>query len=213
MKNKFLAIAASAAALGAAMVSAPAQAQTTTGPAPVGVSVTLPEILYLRTVQSIDVKISAEDLGAPAGALTDLSGTGDGPLVGRETSADTADGTNGVSLLSPFAAGATANSVQATKTIPQVYAIWSNTASAQGITVTLGTNTTTLNGSNGGTAEITDVLTDINGSGPLAEVTGVAAPGLFTPIIGNAILQIELGGTQTAGEYTGGEITVEASIP
>lgn len=212
MKNKFLAIAASAAALGAAMVSAPAQAQTTTGPAPVGVSVTLPEILYLRTVESINVNITPTDLGAAPDALTDLSGSGTGPYVGFETSATTADGTNGVSLLSPFTQGATANSVQVTKDVPQVYAIWSNTASAQGITVTLGTNDTTLDGSNGGTAEITDVRTLLNGTEG-AEVTGVPAPGLFTPIIGNAILDIELAGTQTAGEYTGGEITVEASIP
>ncbi|HLO85949.1 MAG TPA: hypothetical protein VK203_13195, partial [Nostocaceae cyanobacterium] len=184
--------------------------RVTTGEAPIGVTVTVPEILYLRTVENIDVTITLADLGAKT---EDLSISDIGGGVYETQTGATANGTDGVSITSPFSAGATEGTAQIDKTVPNVYAIWSNTAAEGGITVDVRVTDGVLDlGETLEAAEITDVITSIDGKEG-ANVTGIEVPGLVTPKVGDVTLTIDLKGTQTAGEYTTGEITVEASLP
>ncbi len=39
------------------------------------------------------------------------------------------------------------------------------------------------------------------------------APGLITPASGSVNIDIAFGGAQTAGDYTGGAITIQAEAP
>jgi hypothetical protein len=203
MKTKFLAIAAaSTAALTAAIFSAPAQAQiTNTTPQPVGVTVGVPEVLFLRTAQNLSINLTTTDLGA--GNLTQVNGTAIGSQVSPTTA--TSNG-GGVSLLTPFTPpSGTINTV-----IPQVYAVWSNSPRNQ-IKVTMAVGNATITNGSGGTGTITGVTTTLNGSTGTSVTT--TAPGLTTPAFGPANLALTLGGTQAAGSYTGGSVTVQAEAP
>jgi len=198
MKNKIVAIiAASAAALGSTIFSAPAHAQITTVPSNVGVSVSVPEILYLRTVSTIDVDILPTEL--TAAALT-ASGTG---FVGIDVTG-TADGTTGVDTTSPFFLAA--GNVSVTKSVPAVFAVWSNSPRGNAVTVTTGIVTPDLNGTSG--SQIT-----INSVTPIT--SSAAVPGLVTPFSSGVTLGLTLGGNgiAQAGAYTGGVVSVTAAAP
>ncbi|BAT51099.1 unknown protein [Nostoc sp. NIES-3756] len=196
MKSKILAIVAvSTAALGSAILSAPAQAQITSTPATVGVNVTVPEVLYLRTVSTIDVDI-------PVSALTSetltASGTG---FTATENDGNTADGTNGVDTLSPF--NTTNGEATASISIPNVFAVWSNSPRGQGVSVAAAIGTATLT-SGGSTITLTSAA---------ASPASAPVPGLVNPFIGGVNLGFTLGGNgiSQAGDYTGGTITITAS--
>jgi hypothetical protein len=196
MKSKFLAIvAASTAALGSAILSAPAQAQITSAPATVGVSVSVPEVLYLRTVANIDVDI-------PVSALTSQTLTADGTGSTGTQSIGTADGSNGVDTTSPF--NTTNGNATATISVPNVFAVWSNSPRGQGVSVAAAIGTATLTGAN--TSTIT--LTSAAASPATANV-----PGLVNPFVGGVNLGFTLGGNgiSQAGDYTGGTITITAT--
>ncbi|MCG6133606.1 MAG: hypothetical protein MET45_02925 [Nostoc sp. LLA-1] len=199
MKSKILAIvAASTAVLGGAIFSAPAQAEIT-GSSEVGVQVTVPEILYLRTVETISVAIDPADLTAAT-----LTGSGSG-FFGTDK-AGTADGTNEVDPTSPFfAAGAI---TEVTKSIPGVFAVWSNSPRGLGVEVTTGvTNGTLTNIANPSTITIANV-------DPIQGFANV--PGLITPFVSGVELTLDLngsGGISDAGAYEGGVITVTATAP
>ncbi|MEH2196404.1 MAG: hypothetical protein V7K98_27705 [Nostoc sp.] len=198
MKNKIVAIiAASAAALGSTIFSAPAHAQITTAPSNVNVSVTVPEVLYLRTVTDIDIDILPTELTAAT-----LTASGSGYVGGNQ--AGTADGTAGVDTTSPFYV-ATGN-VSVTKTVPAVFAVWSNSPRGNGVTVTTAIVTPTLNGASG--SAIT-----INSVGPIT--ASAAVPGLVTPFSSGVNLGLTLGGNgiAQAGAYTGGVVSVTATAP
>ncbi len=202
MNHKFFAIAAaSTAALTAAVFAAPAHAQiTNTTPQSVGVTVSVPEILFLRTAQNLSVDLTPADLGANG-----LTAAGSG-YVGSEVANTTATSGNagGVSLLTPFTAAAgTIN-----KSVPQVYAVWSNSPRDQ-VKVTMAVSNPNLTNTTGGTGTITGVTTTLNGQEGASVTT--TAPGLSTPAFAN--LALSLAGNQSAGSYTGGVITVQAEAP
>lgn len=200
MKSKILAIvAASTAVLGGAIFAAPAQAQIT-GSSDVGVEVTVPEILYLRTVETISVAIEPTDLTA---ATLDPSGSG---FFGTDK-AGTADGTtSGLDTTSPFFA--VSGVLEVTKSIPDVFAVWSNSPRGLGVEVTTAiTNADITNVANGATIQIAGV-TPIAASAPV--------PGLINPFVSGVDLTLDLtgsGGISDAGAYDGGVITVTATAP
>ncbi|WP_427162744.1 hypothetical protein ACQFX9_15115 [Aliinostoc sp. HNIBRCY26] len=197
MRSKFVAIiAASAAALGSTMLSAPAHAQVS-GTSDVGVNVTVPEVLYLRTVQTIDISLLPADLTA---APLTASGSG---FFGSDATG-TADGTNGVDTTSPFFL--TGGNVQVTKQVPAVFAVWSNSPRGNGVAVTTSVITNTLNGASGATIAI-------NGVAPIQGTANV--PGLVNPFVSGVDLDLILGGNgiSQAGAYTGGVIRVTATAP
>ncbi|BAY41187.1 hypothetical protein NIES2111_55790 [Nostoc sp. NIES-2111] len=196
MKSKILAIvAASTAALGSAILSAPAQAQITSAPANVGVSVSVPEVLYLRTVANIDVDI-------PVSALTSQTLDPLGSGFSRTETIGTADGTNGVDIISPF--NTTNGDVTASISIPQVFAVWSNSPRGLGVEVAAAIGTATLTGANGSTITLTSAA---------ASPASAAVPGLVNPFVGGVNLGLTLGGNgiSQAGDYAGGVITITAT--
>lgn len=188
MKNKFLAIvAASAAALSGAFVSAPAQAQIVPGPNQnVTVNVTVPEILYLRTITSADVNIATTDL-----TTATLTAAGSG-FIGSNQSTGSVLDTN-----SPFTTG-----VVIPKSISNAYAVWSNTPRTGGINVTVSTPGSFTSGSN-------TLPVAVNSS---SNKTAVAAPGLVTPYVSSIDLDITPGAAATAGTYTG-TVKVQVDAP
>ncbi|WP_066379849.1 hypothetical protein [Anabaena sp. CA = ATCC 33047] len=126
MKNKFLALAAFGAALGSAVVAAPAHAQITQNDGPtsnIEVNVLVPEVLYLRTIENIDLEILPADLTA-ATLTGPLAGSVPPAYVGEDN--DQAEEVGGtVNATSPFA-GDFLNGTGVTKTIPSAYIVWSN---------------------------------------------------------------------------------------
>ncbi|WP_392481151.1 hypothetical protein [Nostoc sp. C110] len=121
MKNKFLALAAfSTAILGGAILSAPANAQIAQGTETetINVDVTVPEILFLRTITTATVPILPADLVGGAGAAL-LTANGSTPAA--YTGSDQSIG-NTLSTTSPFTLAA----APVTKTISNAYIVWSN---------------------------------------------------------------------------------------
>ncbi|MBN3893922.1 MAG: hypothetical protein HWQ41_01025 [Nostoc sp. NOS(2021)] len=207
MKNKFLAIAASIAALGTAIVSAPAQAQIVGTPTPVNLSVQVPEVLYLRTVSDIFVGLTAADLASglnPSGTgyygSDNTSGTvGTNPLGGPA-------GT-GVNTGSPFAVTGPGSFNQS---LPNVYAVWSNSPRPGGVNITYnkgGSLSGTLNAVSPATGSVAYTIASTSNQ------TGKVPQGLVNPTyVGALDLTLDLTGATTAGSYTG-VITVTADAP
>ncbi|WGV26386.1 hypothetical protein [Halotia branconii] len=197
MKSKIVAIiAASAAALGSTIFAAPAHAQIS-GSSDVNVQVTVPEVLYLRTVDTIDVSILPTDLTA---ATLNTSGTG---FFGTDKSGIADGTTSGLDQTSPFYL--TGGNLQVNKDIPEVFAIWSNSPRGNGVTVATTVKTPTLTATNGATIQIAGVT-------PMMNFANV--PGLINPFVSGVTLSLNLngsGGISDAGAYTGGEITVTAT--
>ncbi|WP_315790452.1 hypothetical protein [Fischerella sp. JS2] len=199
MKNKILAIAATAgtAILGSSLLSAPAQALTQSQN--VTVNYTVPEILYLRTFQTVNMTLDTTLLGAT------LTAQGNG-FVGKDydptnptVTIDPATGTADFPLdqTSPFG-----NLAAIQQTIPELYAVWSN--SDQNVSVDLLTgSSTTLNEPGGKTIAINDITTS---------TPSFAAPGLDTPQVGDATLDLDLTNATVKGIYTG-TIVVTVSTP
>jgi hypothetical protein len=198
MKNKIFAIAAaSAAAVGSAIVAAPAQAQITGTPANVGVSVSVPEILYLRTVSNINVTLTPTDLGGSAS----LAALGSG-FYGVDQSGIADDTPNStLDTTTPAFANATA----ATRTINDVYAVWSNSPRAAGVNVDVEESANPSNGLSTIAMTVDDALSDKSALTP---------QGLITPtIVGGVDFIFDLTSATTSGSYTGGTITITASAP
>lgn len=197
MKNKILAIAATAgtAILGSSVFSTPAQALTQTQD--VTINYTVPEILYLRTFQTVNMTLDTTSLGA---ALTAAAG-GDG-FVGKDydpsnptVTIDTA-GNADVTLdqTSPFVNLAAVN-----QNIPELYAVWSNSNG----NVDVNLQSTPLTAAGGQTIAVNSITPTVD---------NFAAPGLDTPEIGGADLDLDLTNATVAGTYTG-TITVDVSTP
>lgn len=197
MKNKFLALAAfGAAALGGAILSAPANAQIQQGSGPsqnVTVNVSVPEILYLRTIVDADVTIDPADLGASG--LTPVPGTTPPAAIGSDQSEEIG-GT--VNTASPFATLVAGTPIQ--KTIKSAYIVWSNSPTGTyQVAITPGTFT----GPNA-----TTLTAAVNGANPVT----LPATGLVTSAAQDVALDVTLPANPTAGTYTG-TLTIEAFRP
>ncbi|MEH1866651.1 MAG: hypothetical protein V7K69_16820 [Nostoc sp.] len=195
MKNNILAIivAAGTAVVGSSLFSAPAHAQLTTSQN-VGVSISVPEVLYLRTFQTVDLAISEAELAG--GTAVTTAGVGAG-----YNTPTTTDGTTLISQTSPFT-GLTGGSI--TKPIAELYAVWSNNPTGS-IAVTLTTPSATLTGPNAATATIASVTKTV--------ADPATPPGLDTPFVGGATLDLDLGSATQAGTYAGGIINVSVTAP
>lgn len=194
MKNNVLAIivAAGTAVVGSSLFSVPAHALTATQD--VGVQINVPEVLYLRTFQTVSLNITVDELaGVAPGTNLANARSGYDPT--------TSDGTTTIDHTSPFA-GVTAGTIS--KSISQLYAVWSN--NANGVTVNVTTPTTNLTSTNPGStatatiSNIADTGTDPN-----------TAVGLDTPLVGGATFDVDLSTATEAGTYTGGIIRVTAT--
>ncbi|AFY49869.1 hypothetical protein Nos7524_4099 [Nostoc sp. PCC 7524] len=202
MKNKFLALAAfGAAALGSAIVSTPANAQIPQGSgptSPITVNVSVPEVLYLRTITTANLVITPTDLTAVA-----LTGLGPGvpptsPFIGSNQGQE-AGGT--VDTASPFAGGF-ADGVPVEKTITSAYIVWSNAPSNYEVQVTAPVGGFVGPGGDAVTAAVV-------GTNPAS----FAPEGLINSTPRDIVLDLAGGsGDLTAGTYTG-VLTVEAFRP
>ncbi|PMB16410.1 hypothetical protein CEN48_02645 [Fischerella thermalis CCMEE 5282] len=195
MKNKILAIAATAgtAILGSSVFSTPAQALTQTQD--VTINYTVPEILYLRTFQTVNMTLDANLLGA----ILTAQGSG---FVGKDydpTNATvTIDVTGNADVTldqtSPFG-----NLAAIQQSIPELYAVWSNSTG----TVDVNLTSTPLTEVGGKTIAVNSITPTVD---------NFAAPGLDTPQIGGADLDLDLTNATVMGIYTG-TITVDVSTP
>lgn len=198
MKNKFLALAAfGTAVLGGAILSAPANAQITQGNGPtstINVNVSVPEILFLRTVQNAAVVIAPGDFLTGAGALTALPGTPPAGYVGSDQTTGAA-GTP-IDTASPFAVPAPS----ITKTITGAYIVWSNSPTGN---YTIDIAEGPFTDANSNTLAVT-VAAASEGSKPALGLTHTTASDID--------LDIPVSATATAGSYAG-ILTVEAYRP
>jgi len=190
MKSKILAIvvAAGTAVVGS-LFSAPAHAQLTVNQ-DVDVEINVPEVLFLRTFQTVSLDISEADLagGTTGGVGQDYNST---PLT---------DGTTAIDQTSPFG-GVTGGPI--TKTVNELYAVWSNNPG--GAAITLSTVNTALTGPGTATATIASITS--TGTDPTAAI------GLDTPYVGGADIEFDLSTAMEAGTYTGGVINVSVATP
>ncbi|BAZ53166.1 hypothetical protein NIES4103_58380 [Nostoc sp. NIES-4103] len=193
MKNNILAIivATGTAVVGSSLFLAPAQAQLQVDQE-VKVEIKVPEVLYLRTFDTVSLDITGDDLAGTQGVITNG--------VGKDKS-DPAitTGATAINQSTPFTG---VSSV--TKQVTELYAVWSNNPD-NGVNVTLTPTTSTLTGPNSATATIATV-TKV-GTDP------TTAPGLVTPYVGGADIEFNLSNASAVGTYTGGIIKVEAVAP
>jgi hypothetical protein len=199
MKNKFLALAAfGTAALGSAILSAPANAQIAQGSGPtstINVNVSVPEILFLRTVQNANVVIAPSDLATGTGVLNALTGTTPPAYIGSDQTAGPA-GTP-LDTTSPFALTGTSVS----KTITGAYIVWSNSPTGSyTVGITPGTFTD---------ATYSNTLAVTVNSGSVGAKTALGLTHTTASDIG---LDIPISATSPAGSYDG-TLTVEAYRP
>ncbi|PLZ86791.1 hypothetical protein [Fischerella thermalis] len=195
MKNKILAIAVAAgsAILGSSLISTPAQAQLSVTSDPIAVEIDVPEVLFLRTFDTISLTLDDADLGGvtTAGVGKDFDNVN-----------GTTDGTTQIDRTSPFG---TIDAIE--KDVEELYAVWSNNPDG-GVDVTFKVNNGTLNGANGSTA----IISSVNAYNPDPAST-LTAPGLVNPFVGGATIEFDLSNATQAGLYTGGSITVTATAP
>jgi hypothetical protein len=204
MKNKFLAIAAlGAAALGSAVLSAPANAQIAQGSGPTSVipiNVIVPEILYLRTIESYDLTITPTQLvGATgAGLLSGTPVTGSNPPAYINAAQDQSESpVDSVNTASPF----TAPGAPVAVSIPNAYIVWSNSPTGS---YSVGFTAGTFTAASSGSATLTVAPTN-------ATVTQTTE-GLINATAKPLDLNVTLDGTSKAGSYAG-TVTVEAFRP
>lgn len=204
MNNKFLVIAAATTtALSTALVWTPAHAQITGSNVPVNVNITVPEVLFLKTVKDIVVNIPASDVIG-----TQFTGSLTGGFAFDNSTGTAGTGQAGVNTLTPFAGGATSTVNQS---ISNVYVVWSNSARGKGINITFNKDAT---------VDATK-LTLVGGSDTISysivsgNKTGLIPQGLVTPIDaggGGVTLALDLTNAKTAGSYKG-ILTVTADAP
>lgn len=204
MKNKFLVIAAATTtALGTGLVWTPAHAQIIGSDVAVPLNITVPEVLFLKTVSKIDLTISASDIASslvPNGSNGGFYGFSQNGTAG--TSGSTLDTT------SPFTSTGTTGSFK--QSISNVYAVWSNSPRAGGVSITFnkgGSLTGTLNAVSPATGSVDYTIASTS------NLTGLTPKGLVTPTaVGGVDLALDLTKAAVAGQYTG-VITVTADAP
>lgn len=202
MNKKVLGLlAASAAVIGSAILAAPARAVEQT----VDVNLTVDEVLFLRTFQSIDLKVSQGDLSG---------GTEDKDYDPRST-----DGTLQIDVDSPTNVNDIAGGETVTKEVRELYAVWGNGDVDSGdVTVTVRTTPggdMLTGGSNrdpilakmtvGPLIDTERDIDDLEEDSPgLLRVGGVELTFDFEDEDGEII-------SPQAGAYIGGSLTVEAT--
>lgn len=185
-KKIFGAIAATIAAFGGAIIAVPAQAVEQT----VDVSVNVEPFIYLRTFKEVKLKVTQGDLGGVTGDQT--------PLL--------TDGTTLIDKTLP--SFSTGNQTSVTKPINELYAVWGNTTNSVAVTVKPVTGKDILNGPNNTKAKIV-VGTQLG--------TPSQVPTTTAPFVGGVNLDISFQNTfgaavtPSAGDYTGGQLKVDAS--
>ncbi|MBE9000643.1 MULTISPECIES: hypothetical protein [unclassified Nostoc] len=196
MKNKFLALAAfGTAILGGAILSAPVNAQIAPGSQtqPITVNVSVPEILFLRTITTADVAITPTDLVGAAGAAL-LTSNGGTPAA-YEGSGQSAGST--LDIVSPFTVAA----APVLKTIPSAYIVWSNSPTGSyEVDITPGPF---VSGAN-------NLAVVVNGGD--VSTASITAEGLTAATPKDIALDVTLNATAPAGTYTG-VLTVDAFRP
>jgi hypothetical protein len=188
-KKIFGVIAASITALGSAIIAVPAQAVEQT----VNVSVNVEPFIYLRTFQDVKLKVNQGDLGGKSGDFNSTLMTDGSTLIDRTK---------------PDFGTATATTLS--KDITELYAVWGNTTNDVKVTVT--------------PVPTKDILTGPIGSDAFAKITvgepigdSQKKPNNKTPFVGGVKLNISFqddigtAATPVAGDYTGGQIKVDAS--
>lgn len=198
MKNKFLALAAfGAATLGGAILSSPANAQIPNGSGPVStfnVNVTVPEVLYLRTVDTATVAVTPGQLVGAAGAAALTQVSPNGYINGSPDQAVTSPGV--LDTTSPFAVNS-----PATLSIPNAYIVWSNSPTG---TYSVDIVPSQFNNSSPAGGNFTPTIT--------STTTGLTALGLTHSTANNIDFTVPLSATTVAGTY-GGTITIDAYTP
>lgn len=186
MKNKITAI---VVALGSAIFTAPAHALTATSTVPV--SVTVPEVLYLRTINLIDITLTTTDLG-----------------VANPVTVEQVD-PGSFNTNSPFT-----NADAITKQISNVYAIWSNSsAGTTAVDITVDTPVAPTDANNVAlplTIDPESNIADASANGLFSIVSGGTTTG--NGAVGSVTLEFDAS-TALAGSYTGGSISITAVTP
>jgi hypothetical protein len=186
-KKIFGAIAATFAALGSAIIAVPAQAVEQT----VDVSVNVEPFIYLRTFKDVKLKVTQGDLGG---------------VTGDQITTTPTDGTTLIDRNTPTFSTASQTSVN--KDIKELYAVWGNTQNTVKVTVTPVTGKDVLAGPGSAKAKITvNSSLGIDSQIPLTTapfVGGVTLGISFQDTFGAAV-------TPSAGDYTGGQLKVDAS--
>jgi hypothetical protein len=198
MKTKFLVVLAATSAFVSALSSvivAPANAQTT-ATSNVAVTLTVPEVLYLRTVSTIDLNLAPTDLSAKTftASAPGFSGTEKGGIANSTTST--------LDQSTPFNTNGTDLSVD--KTINQVFAVWSNSPRGLGVSVSATVANPALTN---GAATAT-----LSSNGTTPNSGNAAVPGLVTPFVGGVDLTVDVNGNgfAQAGSYTGATLNITA---
>ncbi|MBH8563702.1 hypothetical protein I8748_16135 [Nostoc sp. CENA67] len=191
MKNNIIAIivAAGTAVVGSSLFSAPAHAQLQVDQ-DVNVEIKVPEVLYLRTFDTVSLDITGDDLAGTQGVFVNGVGKDKSGITTGATSINQDPPFMGVSSI--------------TKPVAELFAVWSNNPDG-GVNVTLTPTTSTLTGPNSATATIASV-TKV-GTDP------TTAPGLVTPYVGGAEIEFNLSNASAVGTYIGGVIKVQAVAP
>ncbi|AFZ04006.1 hypothetical protein [Calothrix sp. PCC 6303] len=187
-KKIFGIIAAGVAALGSAIIAVPAQAVEQT----VDVSVNVEPFIYLRTFKDVKLKVNQSELSGKSGDFDTINATTTGSTLIDRTKPDF--GTTVATTIS--------------KDITELYAVWGNTPNDVKVVVTPVTGKNILAGPDGNLAEIT-----------VGESIGDSQkkPNNKTPFVGGIKLNISFqddtgaDANAVAGDYTGGQIKVDAS--
>ncbi|MCC5623899.1 hypothetical protein [Nostoc sp. CHAB 5715] len=195
MKNKFLALAAfGTAILSGVILSAPANAQIapSTETETINVNVTVPEILFLRTITTADVVITPAELVGAGATLTSNNST----TPPSSTGSDKSTGST-LDTVSPFSVA----SAPVEKTINDAYIVWSNSPTGTyEVEITPGTF---VSGTN-------NLTVDISGTDP--STASITAEGLTAATAKDIVLDVTLDAAGKAGTYTG-TLTVDAFRP
>ncbi|NEU76613.1 hypothetical protein PI95_029915 [Hassallia byssoidea VB512170] len=189
MKNKVLVIlAASAAALGSAIIAAPANAQTANLP----VEIQIKPGVFLRTYESLKFVVSTQDL--LGGKSVDQ--------VGKY------DETTGTITPLPKTAPPTEATTEVIRTVTPLYQVWGGTGSKVKITPTKDTLVSSTNGGLGSADTV--VMSVVAGN----DITTTPTPA-GTPYEGTAQLKFKFsnGNTSSGTNYTGGQLSISVVSP
>lgn len=200
MNKKVLGLlAASAAVVSSAIFAAPARAVKQD----VNVNLTVDEVLFLRTFETVELRVSQGELNGNPDSETEASGT--------------TDGTDQIDLTAPLL-GAESTATSITKSVQELYAVYGNSSITPTVTVKVNPSGQDLtNGFTEGDRDFRKAVMSVdNESGTISNrdfsdlrdqplvVGGVDLTFNFEDDRGTASAPI-------AGRYTGGMLTVEAT--
>lgn len=200
MNKKVLGIlAASAAVVGSTIFAAPARAVKQN----VDVNLTVDEVLFLRTFQTVELRVTQGELNNDTSTETEATGT--------------TDGTGQIDLTAPVL-GAESTATSITKSVQELYAVYGNSSAQPTVTIKVDpTGQDLTNGFQEGDRDFRKAVMSVNDeSGTISNrdfsdlrdqplvVGGVDLTFNFEDDRGTASAPI-------AGRYTGGTLTVEAT--